>query len=74
MADTLKIGDLRINVSFLRGLSIAIYAVALAATLFVDLHDNVYNELNVSEERFSRREKHEEEFDRELQLLEEETT
>lgn len=73
VVESLKIGDLHINVGFLRASSITIYVVALAATFFVDLHENVYNELNVTEERSHRQETLGEEFDRELRSLEEDT-
>ena len=72
VVDSLNIGQLHINVFFLRASSITIFGIALAATFFVDLHENVYSEINVTEERSQRQVRHEQEFDRELRSLEEE--
>ncbi len=74
VVDSLRIGDLHINVPFLRTLSITIYLVALTATFFVDVHENAYNELNVAEERSNRQGKLEEEFNREQRSLEDDPT
>ena len=68
------IGELNINVSFLRIASITMYAFALFATFFMDLHENVYNELNVAEERSHRQESLDKQFDGELRSLERDTT
>ena len=72
VVESLNIGQLHINISFLRASSITIFAIALAATFFVDLHENVYNEINVAEERSHRQERLGQEFERELRTLEEE--
>ena len=71
VVETLNIGDLQINVIFLRASSITIYLVALTAMFFVDLHENVYQEVNIAEDRQNRQGRLEEEFDRELHSLDE---
>ena len=70
VVDTLRIGDLQINVTVLRVSSLAIYVIALVAMFFVEIHENVYNELNVPEERLGRQVKLEQEFDQALDSLE----
>lgn len=70
VVDSLKIGALDINIAFLRFASIAIYVFALIATLFVQLHEDVYSELNLTGERSQRQDRLEEEFDREFPSLE----
>ena len=71
VVETLKIGELQINVSFLRVSSITIYLIALMAMFFGDLHENVYQEINVAEERQHRQGRLEHEFDRELRSQDE---
>ena len=67
VVDSLSIGQLQINVSFLRILSITIYIAALLAMFFVDLHENVYQMVDVSGDRLQRQDKMDEQFDREQQ-------
>ena len=63
VVDTLPLGQFPINTPFLRWWSITIYIIALVATFFVDLHENVYNSLNMEQERLDRQTELETEFD-----------
>ena len=64
--------DIRyINVPFLRIASITIYAFALVATFFVNLHDDVYSEINFEQEQRHRQDQLAEQFDRTLPSIEE---
>ena len=65
VASSLTIGDLHINVGFLRVASITIYVFSLVAMFFVELHENVYSEINIPEERSLRQNRLEDEFDQE---------
>lgn len=66
VAESLTLRNLKINVMFLRVSSISVYIVALIATFFVDLHENVYTELDVPEERIHRQAVLERAFDQEM--------
>ena len=70
VVDTLRIGDLQINVTVLRISSLTIYAIALAAMFLVEVHENVYNELDVPVERSARQDVLDQEFDQVLDSLE----
>ena len=69
--DSLDLGHIPINLPFLRASSIIMFLFALGAMFFIELHENVYNEIDVTEERLNRRERLDEEFDRALQSPEE---
>ena len=62
--EPLTIGELEINVAFLRVSSMTVYFVSLIAMLFFQLHEIVYNEVNIPEQRSIRQDRLEEEFDR----------
>ena len=70
VVESLRIGDLQINVTFLRGSSLMIYIVALMAMFFVEIYENVYNEIDVPEERSQRQDRLEKQFDRVLDSIE----
>ena len=69
--DSLDLGHIPINLPFLRVSSIILFVLALGAMFFIELHENAYNEIDVTEERLNRRERLDEEFDRGLQSTEE---
>ena len=73
VVESLTIGQLHVDILVLRISSIAIYGLALVATFFLDLHENVYGELNVAEERSHRQDRLGKEFDLELRSLEDDT-
>ena len=65
--DSLSIGQLQINVTYLRIASIIIYLFALVATFFINLHENVYQAVDYPGRRKQRQEELEQQFDSEVQ-------
>ena len=69
VVESVSIGSLDIHVWLLRVASLVIYAIALVATFFLDLYENVYDGVNPVEEQSNRQQRLEDEFDQQYPSL-----